>query len=179
MRGDVPGIYHRNFGYFQGAAGGQKKIAPLGVAGGKNKINSGSLNRVDRSEKRDKHVPPQQEGTNMCRLNTCRLIPLLEDSALCLHSFLASPYTSHKHQWLIVVISRKRYSKPIIKRFPMCPMFGHTNAQPTQTVSNSNSYSLAYSTSHQTLSKHEHRMTKQIYRPSRKLRYRYSPPFPK
>ena len=35
---DAPGSYHRTFGNFLGVAGGQTKIAPWGVAGGKNEI---------------------------------------------------------------------------------------------------------------------------------------------
>ena len=38
MRGsDAPGSYHQKFGNFLGTVGGRMKIAPLGVAGGKNK----------------------------------------------------------------------------------------------------------------------------------------------
>ena len=35
--GDAPESRHRTFGDFLGQAGGRKKIAPLGVAGGENK----------------------------------------------------------------------------------------------------------------------------------------------
>ena len=42
----------------------------------------------------------------MCRLNTCHLICSLEDSALCLRSFLASPWTSQ-----IRVKTRKEASR--------------------------------------------------------------------
>ena len=87
--GDAPGSHHRTYGNFLGAVGRRKRIAPLGVAGGKKQKCSGSLNQFENWVDR----PPMtawKRGTNS-RLNTCSLIRSLEDSALCLRSFLASP----------------------------------------------------------------------------------------
>ena len=63
--GDAPGSYHRTFGNFLGVAGGQTKIAPWGVAGGKNK----SVLVFEPVEALGGQVAVRKRGTSVCRHN--------------------------------------------------------------------------------------------------------------